>query len=296
MSVRGYTWKIALRQRRKALPLLALAPLLPPRKLPERPIFVIGCPRSGTTLTVRLITRAPGTCWLGTEGHVLWESFHHPRAKGWESGALDASDIGSVERRYLAWAIPTLAGRGRFVDKTPRNTLRLPYLDALFPRAQYVFVFRDGRAIVSSLYEEWPRAGRIPYRLPEGFALQGTPARSWRFVLPSGWRELNGRPVEEACAHVYVACTEAMLAFRDGLPPERYVDLRYEDLLDDPTGELGRVFGRLDLELPDTLRSHARDMVRPAPATPPWTTRHASEIERVLPTIAPMLERTGYRP
>lgn len=294
MSAPGFTLKIALRQSRRALPLLLLAPVLPPRELPRRPIFVVGCPRSGTTVAARLVTLAPGTSATGTEGHVFWESFHHPRAKGWESGALDASDPGSAERRYLAWAIPALAGRGRFVDKTPRNVLRLPYLDALFPDAQYVFTFRDGRAVVGSLYEAWPRGGRPPYLLPKGFAVQGLPERTWRFVLPPGWEAFNGRPLEDLCAHQYVTCTDAMLAFRDRLPPERYADLRYEELVADPVPVLGDVYERLGLEVTDRVVDRARRVVRPAPSPPRWQTEHGEVIDRVLPVITPMLERTGY--
>lgn len=296
MSAKGFTLAIARRQSKRALPLLLAAPALPPRKLPERPIFVIGCPRSGTTLAARLITLAPETASLGTEGHVFWESFHHPRAKGWASNALDASDVGAVERRYLAWAIPALAGKGRFVDKTPRNVLRLPYLEALFPDATYVFTFRDGRAIVSSLIAEWPRGGRPPYLLPKGFAVQGVPERTWRFVLPPGWERFNGRPLEELCAHQYVTCTEALLRFRDELPAERFVDLRYEELVGDPLPQVARVYDRLGLRMSDRVEERTGRVVRPPRSPERWETEHREEIERVLPAIRPMLERTAYLP
>ena len=75
----------ALRRNRRALPLVLAAPVLPPRKLPKRPVFVIGCPRSGTTVLFSLLRASPGLASIGQEGHVLWESFHHPREHGWRS-------------------------------------------------------------------------------------------------------------------------------------------------------------------------------------------------------------------
>jgi hypothetical protein len=294
VSLRGYTLTIARRHGRRALPLLLAAPLLPPRRLPERPIFVIGCPRSGTTVTFLLLRMAPGATSIRREGHVLWESFHHPRANGWDSNALDASDVGSIERRYIAWTIRILAGHGRFVDKTPRNVLRLPYLDALFPDATYVFVVRDARSIVSSLYEHWPRGGRLPYRLPGQFAVQGLPRGYWRFVLVPGWRDLDGRPLEEVCARQYTESTEAILRFRDSLPPEREVTLRYEDLLQDPVTVTRDMFSALQLDLPPHVAERVRNLVHPPPRQPKWETTHRAEVERVLPQISSLLTRTGY--
>jgi sulfotransferase family protein len=283
-----------MRFRRKALPLIFLAPVLPPRRLPERPIFVIGCPRSGTTLLFNLLARAPGLTSIGGEGHALWETFHHPRAKGWESHALGARDVGAVERRYLAWATRVLGGRGRFVDKTPRNVLRLDYLEALFPDATYVFIYRDGRAITSSLIDGW-RLRRAPYPTPPGFALEGMADRHWRFLLQPGWRDLNGRPVEEMAAAQYVASIDAMLAFREGLPPERAVEVRYEELLAAPARVIEGVFDRLGVPFGGAEAERVMATVEPAPAVEKWRTRHPEEIARILPRIRAALERTGYR-
>jgi hypothetical protein len=145
VSFRRFTLGAAWRYRKAAIPIALTSFVLPPRRLPERPIMVIGCPRSGTTLLFRLLRKLPGVVSIGAEGHPLWETFHHPRGCTWRSSALGADDVGGVERRYVAWTIALVAGRGRFVDKTPRNALRLPYLDAMFPDATFVYLYRDGR-------------------------------------------------------------------------------------------------------------------------------------------------------
>ena len=284
----------ALRRNRRALPLVLLAPVLPPRRLPERPIFVIGCPRSGTTVVFDILRRAEGVASIGQEGHVLWESFHHPREHDWRSNALGAEDVRSFERRYLAHAIRTLAGEGVFLDKTPRNSLRLPYLDALFPDARYVFVQRDGRAVVSSLIVAWRSRERPAYVLPEPFTIPGIPDRHWHFILPPGWRGLRGHSLEDVCAHQYVTSVEAVWRFRDGLDPARAVDLRYEALLDDPAGESERVHQALGLPFRRADADRARRDVRGETGPPKWQTLTPAEIDRVMPAIAATLERTGY--
>lgn len=294
MSLRGLTLQPALHHRRKALPLVFLSPLLPPRAMPERPIFIVGCPRSGTSILYQLLRRLPQTSSLGGEGHALWETFHHPRAKDWSSNALGADDVGSVERRYISWGIRLLAGRGRFVDKTPRNVLRLPYLDALFPDARYLFLFRDGRALVSSLIVGWRRRPEPSYILPSAFSVQGVADRYWHFLLPPGWRELDGHPVEDVCALQYTASLEAMLSFHDGLDPSRFVDLRYEDLVADPSIEMERVHRSLDLPFGPHQTERVRAEVKRPAGPPKWSSVTPDEIHRVLPTLEPMLARTGY--
>jgi hypothetical protein len=282
---------------RRALPLALLAPVLPPKRLPQRPVFVIGCPRSGTTVVFNLLRRHPGLASVGQEGHALWETFHGPWDHGWDSNALGAEDVRGRERRYLAWAIDVLAkprDGQRFVDKTPRNALRLPYLEALFPDATYVFVHRDGRAVVSSLLVAWRGRETAAYTLPEPITVDGRPLSDWHFVLPPGWRDLDGRRLEDVCALQYVTCAQAIADFRDRLPSDRAVDLRYEDLLLDPTGEVRRVHGELGLKFGQAEAEAARAEVRTPSGPEKWRTVTPDEIENVLPSIRPTLERTGY--
>src|SRR6266513_1529078 len=114
------TLEYALRRKRRmlrAVPLILLAPALPPRRLPQQPVFIVGCPRSGNSVLVEVLKLIPGIATIGHEGHVFWDTFHTPAAVDWESNALGPKDIRWFERRYLAWVIPALTGSGRFMDK-----------------------------------------------------------------------------------------------------------------------------------------------------------------------------------
>ncbi len=44
----------------------------------SRPIFVVGCPRSGTTITASILATSAELVWLGQESHWIWERFNPP--------------------------------------------------------------------------------------------------------------------------------------------------------------------------------------------------------------------------
>ena len=97
------------------------------------------------------------------EGHILWDEFHPKKRR--DSDALDAEDASDRERKYVNLAVRLFARR-RFVDKTPENTLRVGYLDALFPDATFVFLRRRAADNVNSLIEGWRARPRfVTHRL-----------------------------------------------------------------------------------------------------------------------------------
>jgi hypothetical protein len=257
---------------------------------PERPIFVLGCPRSGTTLLLQALLQSPELRSVQSEGHILWDAYHHPRERGWDSDALGTEDVSARERDYIYLAVRLWTRGRRFVDKTPESCLRIPYLAALFPEAHYVFLRRRAADNVNSLIEGWRARPRfVKYRLPSG--------HPWSFVLVPGWRELVGTPLEEACARQYVACNEAVLDARGKIEPSRWHELSYEELVAAPSEVLRTVFERLDLPVPVEAEQVVRTPTRTALTAPrpeKWREQNADAIERILPLVRPVEARLGY--
>jgi hypothetical protein len=255
---------------------------------PERPVLVIGCPRSGTTLLRQALLASGQLASVQAEGHILWDEFHPRRRRAHTSDALGADDVSERERRYVHLAVRAVTRGRRFLDKTPESTLRIPYLDALFPDATFVFLHRRAADNVSSLMEGWRARPRfVTHRLPEPLTnVAPLDGERWSFVLVPGWRELRDAPLERICARQYVACNEAVLAARAAMAPERWIDVAYEDLAD----ELPRVYAALGL--PWTPAALA-PLERPAATalTPPregkWREQNREAIERVLGLVAP---------
>jgi hypothetical protein len=291
---------------RRSVPRLVAQPLsavLPAFAAPKRPILLVGCPRSGTSILLRALLQSSELRSIQSEGHILWDAYHHPRDRGWDSDALGREDVLTREREYIYCAIRLFVRERRFVDKTPENCLRLSYLDALFPDATFVFLRRRAADNVNSLIEGWRARPRfVAYRLPE--PLEGLGPLSgdiWSFVLIPGWRELRSAPLEEVCARQYVVCNEAALAAREQLVPERWLDLAYEELAASPVEELRGLFERLGLEFTSGVERFAAELPRtpgPTALTPPkqekWREQNPAEVERILPAVAPIERRLGY--
>ena len=238
---------------------------------------------------------------MQSEGHILWDEFHHPREHGWSSDAVAPGEIADREREYLYLAIRLFARGGRFVDKTPANCLRVAYLEALFPDATFVFLRRRGADNVSSLMEGWRARPRfVRYRLPEPLTGLGElDGERWSFVLVPGWRDLRAASLEEICAHQYVECNQAVLDAR-ATSAASWVDLAYEDLVASPAEELRRVYDELGLSFGDAAQRFARDLANrrsatslTAPGRDAWK-RNEAAVERVAPRLESVERRLGY--
>jgi len=195
----------------------------------ERPIFIVGVHRSGTTLLRFMLNSNPRL-------YIPPESDFVPRFFGRDpQGPLDQQRIAwlldVIFRRYRLvkeWqgeppdpaefaaemAGPTPAafldtlysryahqqGAERWGDKTPIYASYMDLIDSIFPAAQFVHIVRDGRDVALSMHE---------IHVDVYFA-----ARNWvrriRQARASGAR----------------------------LGPDRYYEMRYEDLVTDPEGEL----------------------------------------------------------
>jgi hypothetical protein len=67
----------------------------------QRPVFVIGVPRSGTTMLFYLLRESSELGALPREGHDVWRMFHHPRSSGWRSDVVGKGKVRIGERRFI---------------------------------------------------------------------------------------------------------------------------------------------------------------------------------------------------
>jgi hypothetical protein len=270
---------------------------------PSDPVFIIGCPRSGTSVLLDALRAGGELSLVQSEGHILWDEFHHPRDRGWDSDALRATDVTDRERAYVHLAVRLFARGGRFVDKTPANCLRVDYLTELFPGATFVFLRRRGADNVSSLMEAWRARPRfVRYQLPERLSGLGELSGDrWSLVLVPDWRDLRDAPLEEICARQYVACNNAVLEDRAALAGSSWVDVRYETLVAEPVDELRRVYDALGLAFTEQAEQFARVLVDnrsrttlTSPRAEKWRDRNAGAVARVASQLAATERLLGY--
>lgn len=129
-------------------------------------IFVIGCPRSGTSALAWSLDKHPAL-WTSAEANFLSQLYgprgrikklykeiaEHPRGDFlW----LNKNKVTYEEfASYIGWGIDQMylsrSGGKRWVDQTPAHTLLAVDLMYLFPKAKFLHLVRDGRRVVTSM-------------------------------------------------------------------------------------------------------------------------------------------------
>ena len=131
---------------------------------PVNPTFIIGCPRSGTTILSRLLRHHPGIAAFPGEENHLW----HPKIYPWYRTMPPCPPFWVNPHEYTKYSIETrteiddsiikrlfgtfqrLANRRIFLCKSAMITFMIPYLDELFDKPRYIHIYRDGRAVALS--------------------------------------------------------------------------------------------------------------------------------------------------
>ena len=267
----------------------------------DRPVFIIGAPRSGTSLLYAILRQSSRFKHWPGESHEIWEADFHPALRGWESNALSAEDLTDDAAARIRRSFLLVTGRKhRLIDKTPRNALRIPFVEALFPDAHYIYLQRDGRENVNSLINAWRTPRYRTYELPGGHSIPGVDPKWWKFVLYPGWREDRGGPLEVVCAQQWISSNDHALGASKEVGLDRWVEVRYEDLIEDPVAEVGRILEFLGVPYERGVKDKAAAIATTPinTVTPPergkWRRENPAEIAAILPLLRPTMEALGY--
>ena len=200
----------------------------------DRPIFIVGCPRSGTSLLRDLLHAHPNLAFP-TESHfipVFFKAYGDPRSardaqklaakilalrwvRSWKlpltpaDFAPDKTFRELVIRLYRAYA--RKEQKPRWGDKTPQYAAELPLLHALFPNCKIIHLYRDGRDVALSYLEVGLDPGNV-----------FTAARAWKHYVTHGRRD------------------------GAALPAGIYREVRYETLLARPEETLQEICAFID--------------------------------------------------
>jgi hypothetical protein len=276
-------------------------------------VFIVGCPRSGTTLLQRLLDAHPD---LAICDETFWVPYYFKKRIGLTPEGMVTPELFSRLFAYYKFCrmktdrqeLTKLLGSGepvayaRFVtglfdlygefrgkplvgDKTPDYARNIPTLHQLWPQAKFVHLIRDGRDVCLSAVHWQRKVARLA-------------------SLFSTWAE---EPLRTAAAwwewHV-------RRAREDGgkLGPDRYYEIRYESLVSRPAEECTKLCAFLGLpNAPCMLRFHAGrakvDSGQDAknswlPITPglrDWKTQMpGGDLERVEAVAGDLLDELGY--
>ena len=189
------------------------APALPARGEDAgiTPVFIVGLPRTGTTLLADLLARDPR---VRNRGELNWLD----RLAGAPDSRPSASTLDAVARLYLAQLRQDDAPAQLYIDKNPLNFRHLDLIGALFPHARIVHCRRDARDTALSLWS--------------AHFMHGDMAWSYDFDDIATYAKGYATLMEHWRAH----------------SPLRIVDVDYEALVADAEGTVGGLRGFLGLD------------------------------------------------
>jgi Sulfotransferase family len=271
----------------------------------KRPVFIVGCPRSGTTLLYSLLVASGGFAFYRKETYVyvLDAKFPHlttPRARQRFVDAYLAGYLGHVpgldveplvrnasaaSRRpadflpRLMNAITRIQKMDRWIEATPAHVLYMREIRRAVPDALFVHVIRDGRDCALSMEKQrWLAA--LPWDRSAAVA-----ALYWEWMVRAGRRAGRHCPAD-------------------------YLEVRFEQLVSDPRATLATIGAFIDHELDydRILQNPVHSMHRPntsfreeqtGPLFNPVGRCHSpareAEVRSCESVVGPFLEELGYR-
>ncbi len=280
---------VLARARALAAALRVVAPRWPAAATPQSPsgdaaghILLMGFPRSGTTLLEVVLDGHPGIVSL-EEHELLAEGVQAFMREPLDLNRLAQADEGALQAlRAAYWKRVRKSGvdvSGKlFIDKHPLNTLNLPLIARLFPRAKILFACRDPRDVVLSCFRRRFKMNPAMYQM---LTLEGA-AQFYDAVMD--FAEL-ARPLL-------------------GLP---WHEVRYERLMADFAGQTHAICQFLGIEWMDDMQTFAARVQSRERATPStaqlargldasgigqWQ-HYRALLEPVQPVLARWVERFG---
>ena len=299
----------------RSAPPAAMAPHIPKRNadpirsvMPtserlRRPIIIVGAPRSGSTLLFETLATCLPVYTVQGESHQQIERFTalRPQSRNYASNQLGRADaegpIAEALRQAFLDSLRDRAGQAPndssevpWLEKTPKNALRVPFLNAVFPDARFVYLLREPRANIGSLMDAWQSGRFVTY--PD---LPGWIGPAWSFLLIDGWRQLAGSPVAAIAAAQWAQANSVLLDDLAALPTQRVFALEHEAFVQNPqtyVDAIARFAGvEADQPVPATLPL-ARHTLTP-PVADKWR-RHADAMADFLPALLPLAERARH--
>ncbi|MEB3225733.1 MAG: TIGR03032 family protein [Synechococcus sp.] len=263
----------------------------------DRPIFVIAAPRSGSTFLFETLMRSPSVYSIGGESHGIFETIPELNLakRDYESNILSKGDVSlkiktELKKRFLSRLKdhqgtsfePKPQTKFRFLEKTPKNALRISFLNEIFPDARFIYLYREPHENISSIIEAWKSRRFVTYpQLPNW---SGEP---WSLLLVPGWRELQGASLAEIAAAQWKTTHQHILDELRHIDPHRCCGVEYSKLVENPQQEIKRLceFAGIDWEIDLNQEEIPLSKFTVTPPDPNKWKKNADVIEPLLPGL-----------
>ena len=291
----------------------------------EHYVFIVGSPRSGTTITAETLARHPEIVYF-YEPYYLWK---HGTGTGIDDElapeAIDDRTLSFIRRHcHYFWQ---RSGSRFVVEQSPEESLMVPLLQHILPKARFIHMVRNGYDCIRSIAVEWEKRKELVQSRNPGAIVDKAVAslarqplwrfrmlqlafelresgvlRPWRWANKSKW---NGKPgwgvripgwetvlnndgslVLNAMQWNYTVTS--VLAALEDQPPTTQLQQRYEELVTEPGPTLEKLQAWIGVAPEPGLASriHAGSVGKGRAA--------GRDQAIVTPLIASLMTRLGY--
>ncbi|MEK9993452.1 MAG: sulfotransferase [Hydrogenophilales bacterium] len=242
----------------------------------KKPIFILGLPRSGTTILEELFTAHKDTAYFENYSAKFYRrpwmfrfipllmkyrklryNIDRPkRSEGWVWDRyanlldyLDESKVTEDKKRYYDEAIKyqlKAFNATRFVSKNPRNCMRIRWIDTMFPNAVYILIKREKKSVISSIYQALNRYKR---KWGDQFLKPPSSLRGYGFIKTKLGSEKTDMQTSVEFYDMYSNALEKDLP----TIADRTITIEYEEFVKDPRNTIKKLYEFTNLEWYDDL-------------------------------------------
>ncbi len=219
----------------------------------ERPIFILGCGRSGTTVLGTALSKHSSITYLN-ERRDLWFKAY-PETDIWTRQAtsrngkmsLTSENVASAKSsklRRLFHRETIRTSKPVLVEKMPINNFRVEFIHAIFPDARFVHIYRNGLEVARSIE-----------KMSESGAWFGEQSEyKWKQLSDYSKRTNITNELPESCESYYHKgllewrlSTESAVGFLSKLPDDKYLEISYAAFSSEPVTTIGKVLDHIGL-------------------------------------------------
>jgi hypothetical protein len=233
----------------------------------RRPVFIIGCGRSGTTILGTSLSKHPGITYLNEPRNIWFEAY--PETDIWtrkaaiRSGKLVLTDADTARKKStklsrLFRLSTIITGKPVLVEKLPINAFRLKFIHRIFPDARFIHIYRSGLEVAKSMEKASLRGKWFASNTYKWYQL---------LQLASSHEDTAGLPAlcESYFDKGLLEWRLSMKAARDFfrmIPEEIYSELSYDELVDQPVAAINRLLAFIGLREDEKLNNFVLNNIK----------------------------------
>jgi hypothetical protein len=201
------------------------------------------------------------------------------------------------------------------MEKTPANILKVPYVDAIFPEAIYLYITRNPFSYISSMELEWQRTKtlkglrrsfastpvtQLPYyakHMAEDLIRKKVLKRKYVSIKGPRYKgieqDLREHDKLRVIARQWAICNRKAREDLAKLDNGRVFSFRYEDLMAHPETVFRAIYEHCGLSYTGDMLRMAKEMVDPG-RQEKWLRLDREQLKTILPEIQEEMEHSGY--